>query len=219
MTTPHGTTQQYEGTPISVQEASHDYDGPDGAFQAIEDLTQLMQAQFRTHKPSSFYDSANQWAAETWINQIAIIFTVLRLYMLTGEAYKWWQITRPLLLEAEFATVEQGTDTVVDYVARFTRLYRFSQPFPEDKKTKKLTRGFKPSVRNLLSVQGLPSYAQAIDCGCTSDVNKGQDAREGREQRKRTQSEGQSSDALPGRFRKRQGFSFGGSYGSSHNGY
>ena len=89
--------------------------------------------------------------------------------MLTGEAYEWWQITRPLLvtrgsltwerfqtaffeqyfpesfrdeLEGEFATIEQGTDTVADYVARFTRLYRFSQHLPEDKKTKKLIRGF-----------------------------------------------------------------------------
>lgn len=69
------------------------------------------------------------------------------MYMLTGKAYEWWYITRPLLvvgrlltwerfqiaffehyfpesfrdeLEAESATIEQGTDSVADYVARFT---------------------------------------------------------------------------------------------------
>ena len=276
MTTPHGTTQQFgddapdEGTPASGQEASHDYDGPDGAFRAIEDLTQLMQAhvrtasskekslygEFRTHKPPSFDGNADPWAAESWINQIAKIFTVLRCsseeqvdlatYMLTGEAYEWWQITRPLLvaggsltwerfqtaffeqyfpesfrdeLEAEFATVEQGTDTVADYVAHFTRLYHFSQPLLEDKKTKKLIRGFKPSIRNLLSVQGLLSYAQAIDRARTAEINEERDVRGGGEQRKRGRLEGQTSDVFSGRFRKRQGSSFGDSQGSSHSGY
>ncbi|KAM2131685.1 hypothetical protein ACFX1Q_013160 [Malus domestica] len=234
MTTPHDTTQQFgdhvsdEGPSGSGQEASYDYDGPDGAFRAIEDLTQLTQAhvratpgrekslyeEFCTHKPHSFDGSTDPWAAESCINQIARIFTVLICsseeqvdlvaYMLTDEAYEWWQITRPLLvaggpltwerfqtaffeqyfpesfrdeLEAEFATVEQGTDTVADYVARFTQLYHFSQPLPEDKKMKKLIRGFKPSIRNLLSVQGLPSYTQAIDRACTAEINEGHDAR------------------------------------------
>ncbi|XP_050136103.1 7-deoxyloganetin glucosyltransferase-like [Malus sylvestris] len=85
MTTPHDTTQQFgddvpdEGTSTSGQEASHDYDGPDGAFRAIEDLTQLMQAhvqaasskekplygEFCTHKLSSFDGSVDPWAAES----------------------------------------------------------------------------------------------------------------------------------------------------------
>ncbi|KAM1056877.1 hypothetical protein EV1_029963 [Malus domestica] len=79
MMTLHGTTQQFgddvpdEGTPTSGQEASYDYDGLDGAFRAIEDLTILMQAhvraasskekslyeEFRTHKPPSFDGSVD----------------------------------------------------------------------------------------------------------------------------------------------------------------
>lgn len=84
-------------------------------------------------------------------------------------------------MEVEFTTVEQGTDIGVDYVARFTRLYRFSHPLLEDTKTKKLIRGFKPSIRNLLSVQGLLSYAQAIDRARTSEINEERNAREGGE--------------------------------------
>ncbi|RXH96736.1 hypothetical protein DVH24_009578 [Malus domestica] len=59
-----------------------------------------LYGEFRTHKPPSF--------DESWINQIARIFTVLRCsseeqvdlaaYMLTGEAYEWCHITRPLLV-------------------------------------------------------------------------------------------------------------------------
>ena len=99
MTTPHGTTQQFgddvtvEGTPTSGQKACHDYDGPDEAFRAIEDLTQFMQVhvraasskekslygEFRTHKPHSFDGSADPWATKSWINQIARIFNGIAL--------------------------------------------------------------------------------------------------------------------------------------------
>ncbi|KAB2608698.1 hypothetical protein D8674_011866 [Pyrus ussuriensis x Pyrus communis] len=109
--------------PSIDQEASHDYGGSDGAFQAIEDLAQLMEAhthaslangkslygEFGTHKPASFDYSTDPWE-----------------------------------------------------VTCFNRLYRLPQPLSVDKKTKKLIRGFKPSVRNLLSVQGLTSYAKAV---------------------------------------------------------
>ncbi|CAN6686637.1 unnamed protein product [Malus baccata var. baccata] len=212
MTTPHGTTQQFrddvldEGTPGSGQEA-------------IEDLTQLIQAhvcatpgrekslygEFRTHKPSSFDGIAE--GPLTWEQFQTAFFEQYFPESFRDE------------LEVEFATVEQGTDTVADYVAHFTRLYHFSQPLPKDKKTKKLIRGFKPSIRNLLSVQGLPFYAQAIDRAYTAEINEGRDARESGEQIKRGRSKGQSSDAFFGRFRKCQGFSFGGSQGSLHIGY
>lgn len=91
------------------QKARHDYDGPNGAFQTIEDLTQLMQGhvratstwekslygEFRIHKLPSFDGSTNMWAAEYLINQIGRVFVVLRClpneqidlvaYMLTSE--------------------------------------------------------------------------------------------------------------------------------------
>lgn len=128
MTTPHGFTESIEDdvpddnvAPGIDQEASHNYGGPDGAFRAIEDLAQLMQAhicatsasgtslnrEFHTQKPPSFDGYTDLWAAKFWINQIARIFTVLHCssneqvdlaaYMLTGKAYEWWQITRPVL--------------------------------------------------------------------------------------------------------------------------
>lgn len=64
------------------QKAGHDYNGPDGAFQTIEDLTQLMQGhvhatstrekslygEFCTHKLPSFDGSTNPWAAKSLIN-------------------------------------------------------------------------------------------------------------------------------------------------------
>ncbi|CAN6680818.1 unnamed protein product [Malus baccata var. baccata] len=228
MTTPHGATQQFrddvpdEGTPASGQEASHDYDGPDGAFRAhvcaASSREKSLYGEFCTHKLPFFDGSTDS------------IFTVLRcsseekvdlaMYMLTGEAYDWWQIIRPLLvarrhltwwrfqtaffeqyfpesfneLEAKFATIEQGTDSVADYVAQ----NRFSQPLLEDKKTKKLIKGFKPSIINLLSVHGLPSYTQAIDRARTSEINEEHNTRESGGHRKRAQSEGQSSDTFSG---------------------
>lgn len=98
MTTPHSFTQSVgdvpddDVAPVTDQEAKHNYGTPDGAFQAIEDLAQLMQAhihatssngkslyrEVRTHKPFSFDGTINLWAAESQINQIARIFTVLR---------------------------------------------------------------------------------------------------------------------------------------------
>lgn len=62
------------------------------------------------------------------------------------------------------------------YVACFNRLYHLPQPLSADKKTKKLIRGFKPSVRNLLAVQGLTSYAKAVDCAHTAKINEEHDA-------------------------------------------
>lgn len=96
--TPHGVVRSlgedvpHDGTFAIDQEASHDYDGPDGAFQAIEDLTQLTQAhvratsskekspygEFRNHKSSSFDGSTELWVAKSWTNQIARVFTVMR---------------------------------------------------------------------------------------------------------------------------------------------
>lgn len=86
MTTLHGSTQSIgDNVPDddvafgTDQEASHDYGGSDGAFQAIEDLAQLMQAhihaslangkslygEFGTHKPPSFDCSTGPWMAES----------------------------------------------------------------------------------------------------------------------------------------------------------
>lgn len=84
MTTPHGSTQSIgdnvpddDVAPSIDQEASHYYGGSDGAFQAIEDLAQLMEAhthaslangkslygEFGTHKPPSFDCSTDPWEA------------------------------------------------------------------------------------------------------------------------------------------------------------
>lgn len=72
----------------------------------------------------------------------------LAVHMLTGKAYQWWQTTRSLLaavrsitwecfhtafykqhfpsfrdeLKAEYTIIEQGIDTIAEYVARFIRL-------------------------------------------------------------------------------------------------
>lgn len=49
-------------------------------------------------------------------------------------------------LEVEFTIIEQGIATIAEYVACFTQLYCFSQLISEEKKVKKLIRGFKPSI-------------------------------------------------------------------------
>lgn len=129
-----------EEAPGTNQEPRHDYDGPNEAFSAIKDLTQLIQAyvcatsgreksfygEFCTHKLPLVGGTTNLWAAESQINSIAKVCTILHCsyeeqldlaaYMLTYEVYEWWQITRPFLVAKGSITYERFSKSILQAI-------------------------------------------------------------------------------------------------------
>ncbi|MQL84931.1 hypothetical protein Taro_017439 [Colocasia esculenta] len=149
---------------------------------------------FKRMLPPSFKGESDPLLAESWMREIEKIFRAIRCadedkdtlatYMLQDGAIDvaWDEFVRLFRakfipehnqdrMEQEFLSLAQGSMTVLEYEARFSKLSKYAPHIMADerRKTKKFVMGLKPSLRTRLVAFDHRTLDEALSAACRQE--------------------------------------------------
>ncbi|XP_021829293.1 uncharacterized protein LOC110769588 isoform X3 [Prunus avium] len=111
------------------------------------------------------YMKADEWFARSWWDEVKKAEDVS---LMDWEGFKTVFYAKYFpakdRLEASFLSLEQGSLSVGDYEAKFSKLLRFAQPMTEVQKARKFELGLVDDIRSSVVNLRLQTLTEVVDC-------------------------------------------------------